>query len=63
MCDCSGSLPVGDGRTVNLTNTHFGLQLGPREFGAGELAQIIRKVRAFYGDGEDLKANCGDALT
>jgi hypothetical protein len=61
--DRSGLLPLEDGRTVSFANIHFGLQLGPREFGAGELAQTIRKLKGFYGDGENPKANCGDALT
>jgi hypothetical protein len=61
--DRSGLLPLGDGRTVNFMNILAGLQWGPRESGAGELAQTIREIKDFYGDGENLKANCGDALT
>jgi hypothetical protein len=61
--DRSGLLPLGDGRTVNFMNILAGLQWGPRESGAGELAQTIREIKGFYGDEENLKANCGDALT
>lgn len=55
----SGLLPLGDGQTESFANIIFWLRQGPRQPGAGEVAETVRKLKALYGDG--IKVSSGDA--
>jgi hypothetical protein len=55
----SGLLPLGDGRSESFANIIFWLRQGPREPGAGEAAEVVRKLKTLYGDG--IKVSSGDA--
>ena len=45
-------LDLGAGRTTSLTNLRFGLRRGVKEYGAGELAEDLRRLRTRYAGGE-----------
>lgn len=45
----SYSFDLGKGRTIWLVNVRYGLRQGVRAWGAGELAEVLRCLRARYG--------------
>jgi hypothetical protein len=44
-------LEVGDGRKETIVNLRWTLDEGPRGWHAGEVAEQIRRLRTYYGDG------------
>jgi hypothetical protein len=41
-------LDVGNGRQDTVTNLHCGLEAGPKDIHAGEVAEAVRRVRKRY---------------
>jgi hypothetical protein len=50
LCKPSGLLDCGNGRTTSTSSIRYGIQRGPRDLEAGELAVELRQLRARYGD-------------
>ncbi len=50
LCTSPSLLDCGPERPTDVTNIRYDLRKGPRSRDAGEIAEVLRQLRAFYGD-------------